>query len=48
MKARLSFGRGHLNDNKDFWENTLTDETKVKFFGRCVSHYICSKSNTAF
>ncbi len=39
----------HLDDPQDFWENTLwTDETKVELFGRCVSHYIWRKSNTAF
>ncbi len=32
-----------------FGKNTLwTDETKVELFGRCVSHYIWHKSNTAF
>ncbi len=49
IKARLSFARKHLDDPQDFWENTLwTDETKVELFGRCVSHYIWRKSNTAF
>ncbi len=49
IKARLSFARKHLDDPQDFWENTLwTDETKVELFGRCVSKYICRKSNTAF
>ncbi len=48
-KARLSFARKHLDDPQDFWENTLwTDKTKVELFGRCVSHYIWRKSNTAF
>ncbi len=48
-KARLSFARKHLNDPQDFWGNSLwTDETKVELFGRCVSHYIWRKSNTAF
>ncbi len=48
-KAHLSFARKHLDDPQDFWENTLwTDETKVELFGRCVSHYIWRKSNTAF
>ncbi len=49
IKAHLSFARKHLDDPQDFWENTLwTDETKVELFGRCVSHYIWRKSNTAF
>ncbi len=49
IKARLSFARKHLDDPQYFWENTLwTDETKVELFGRCVSHYIWRKSNTAF
>uniref|UniRef100_A0A673HSL5 Tc1-like transposase DDE domain-containing protein n=1 Tax=Sinocyclocheilus rhinocerous TaxID=307959 RepID=A0A673HSL5_9TELE len=49
IKARLSFARKHLDDPQDFWENTLwTDETKVELFGRCVSHYVWRKSNTAF
>ncbi len=49
IKAPLSFARKHLDDPQDFWENTLwTDETKVELFGRCVSHYIWRKSNTAF
>uniref|UniRef100_A0A8C2C0Y7 Tc1-like transposase DDE domain-containing protein n=1 Tax=Cyprinus carpio TaxID=7962 RepID=A0A8C2C0Y7_CYPCA len=51
IKARISFGRKYLDDPQNFWENTLwTDETKVDFFffGRCVSHYVCRKSNTAF
>ncbi len=49
IKAHLSFARKHLDDPEDFWENTLwTDETKVELFGRCVSHYIWRKSNTAF
>ncbi len=49
IKAHLSFARKHLDDPQDFWENTLwTDETKVELFGRCVSHYIWHKSNTAF
>ncbi len=49
IKAHLSFARKHLDDPQDFWENTLwTDKTKVELFGRCVSHYIWRKSNTAF
>ncbi|KAI4884115.1 hypothetical protein NFI96_032765 [Prochilodus magdalenae] len=49
IKGRLNFARKHLDDPQDFWENTLwTDETKVEHFGRCVSHYIWRKSNTAF
>ncbi len=49
IKAHLSFARKHLDDPQYFWENTLwTDETKVELFGRCVSHYIWRKSNTAF
>ncbi|KAK3510401.1 hypothetical protein QTP70_005894 [Hemibagrus guttatus] len=49
IKARLSFARKHLDDPQDFWENTLwTDETKIKLFGRSVSHYVWRKSNTAF
>ena len=49
IKAHLSFARKHLDDPQDFWENTLwTDETKVELFGRCVSHYVWRKSNTAF
>uniref|UniRef100_A0A9J8AA81 Transposase n=1 Tax=Cyprinus carpio carpio TaxID=630221 RepID=A0A9J8AA81_CYPCA len=49
LKARLSFARKPLDDPQDFWENTLwTDKTKVELFGRCVSHYIWCKSNTAF
>ncbi len=49
IKACFSFARKHLDDPQDFWENTLwTDETKVELFGRCVSHYIWRKSNTAF
>ncbi len=48
IKAHLSFARKHLDDPQDFWENTLwTDKTKVELFGRCVSHYIWRKSNTA-
>uniref|UniRef100_A0AAY4F0G5 Transposase Tc1-like domain-containing protein n=1 Tax=Denticeps clupeoides TaxID=299321 RepID=A0AAY4F0G5_9TELE len=44
IKASLNFAKKHLNDCKDFWENTLwTDETKVELFGRCVSHYIWCK-----
>ncbi len=46
IKAHLSFPRIHLDDPQ---ENTLwTDETKVELFGRCVSHYIWRKGNTAF
>uniref|UniRef100_A0A8C1VXN7 Transposase n=1 Tax=Cyprinus carpio TaxID=7962 RepID=A0A8C1VXN7_CYPCA len=49
IKALLSFTRKHFDDPQDFWENTLwTDETKVELFGRCVSHYVWLKSNTAF
>ncbi len=49
IKAHLSFAKKHLDDPQYFWENTLwTDETKVELFGRCVSHYIWRKSNTAF
>uniref|UniRef100_A0A9J7YNC4 Transposase Tc1-like domain-containing protein n=1 Tax=Cyprinus carpio carpio TaxID=630221 RepID=A0A9J7YNC4_CYPCA len=49
IKAHLSFARKHLDDPQDFWENTMwTDETKVELFGRCVSHYVWCKSNTAF
>ena len=49
MKARLSFARKYVDDPQDFWENTLwTDETKVELFGRCVSHSIWHRSNTAF
>ncbi len=37
IKACLSFARQHLDDPRDFWENTQwTDETKVELFGRCV------------
>ncbi|KAK3530954.1 hypothetical protein QTP70_007256 [Hemibagrus guttatus] len=49
IKARLSFARKHLDDPQDFWENTLwPDETKMRLFGRSVSHYVWRKSNTAF
>lgn len=49
IKARLTFGKKHLDDPQDFWENILwTDETKVELFGRCASRYIWRKSNTAF
>ncbi|KAK3527855.1 hypothetical protein QTP86_009412 [Hemibagrus guttatus] len=49
IKARLSFARKHLDDPQDFWENTLwTDKTKIELFGRSVSHYVWSKSNTTF
>ncbi|KAI3369578.1 hypothetical protein L3Q82_024389 [Scortum barcoo] len=49
IKARLNFARKHFDDPQDIWENTLwTDKTKVELFGRCVSHYIWCKSNTAF
>ncbi len=33
---------------KTFGKILWTDETKVELFGRCVSHYIWRKSNTAF
>ncbi len=34
---------------QDFWGNILwTDETKVELFGRCMSRFICHKTNTAF
>ncbi len=46
-KAYLTFAKKYLD--KDIWANILwTDETKVELFGRCVSHYICHKTNTAF
>lgn len=49
IKARLNFSKTHLDDPQDFWDNILwTDETKVELFGRCVSHYIWRKRNTAF
>ncbi len=48
-KARLIFAQKYLDYPQDFWANILwTDETKVKLFGRCVSRYIRSKTNTAF
>uniref|UniRef100_A0AAR2LJV0 Transposase n=1 Tax=Pygocentrus nattereri TaxID=42514 RepID=A0AAR2LJV0_PYGNA len=49
IKAHLNFSKTHLDDPQHFWENILwTDETKVELFGRCVSHYIWCKRNTAF
>uniref|UniRef100_A0AAY5KSE6 Transposase Tc1-like domain-containing protein n=1 Tax=Esox lucius TaxID=8010 RepID=A0AAY5KSE6_ESOLU len=49
IKAHIIFARKHLDDPQGIWENTLwTDETKVELFGRCVSHYIWRKSNSAF
>ncbi len=48
-KARLIFAKKYLDYPQDFWANILwTDETEVKLFGRCVSRYIRSKTNTAF
>ncbi len=48
-KAHLTFAKKYLNYPQDIWGNTLwTDETKEELFGRCVSHYIWSTTNTAF
>ncbi len=48
-KARLTFAKQYLDYPQDFWANILwTDETKVEVFGRCVSRYICCKTNKAF
>ncbi len=39
----------YLDYPQDFWANILwTEETKVELFGRCVSHCIWRKTNTAF
>ncbi len=48
-KARLTFAKNYLDYPQDFWAHILwSDETKVELFGRCVSHYIWRKTNTAF
>ncbi len=48
-KACLTFAKKYLDYPQDFWANILwTDETKVELFGKCVSHYIWRKTNTAF
>ncbi len=49
-KSSLTFAKKYPQDYpQDFWANILwNDETKVELFGRCVSHYIWSKTNTGF
>ena len=48
-KARLIFGKKHLDHSEDFWDKILwTDESKVELFGRQGSGYIWRKANTAF
>ncbi len=48
-KSSLTFARTYLYYPQDFWANILWyDETKVELFGRCVSRYIWSKTNTGF
>ncbi len=48
-KARLTFAKKYLDYPQKVWANILwTDETKVELFGKCVSHYIWCKTNTAF
>ncbi len=48
-KTKTAAEQKEHKSSSQFWENTLwTDETKVELFGRCMSHYIWRKSNTAF
>ncbi|KAK3541623.1 hypothetical protein QTP86_033060 [Hemibagrus guttatus] len=47
IKARLRFARKHLDDPRDFWENTLwTDETKIELFGSRTMIQNTSKSTS--
>ncbi len=48
-KTHLTFAKKYLDYPQDFWANILwTNATKIELFGRCVSHYIWHKTNTAF
>ncbi len=48
-KSHFTFAKKNLDYPLYFWVSILwTDLIKVELFGRCVSHYIWRKTNSAF